>query len=155
MWNHTILVTGVAIATFSLSGCLIIPTDFYASYSRQNVAEESPAVIVVGKTSREAVLLSLGEPDSASADETELWYIASKITALVIVGDRGGEIQQSHIHAVHFDRNGLAESLQHFNTAGNRSDAWNNEFGTRGYQISYVAEPHFSKTPDTFQVITK
>ena len=136
MRNRAILFAGAVLALINLAGCLIIPTDAYLSYSRENIAEEPPAAVVPEKMTREEVMLNLGEPDEASQDELELWYMASKMKAIIIVGDRGGEIDRDYIHVIRFDRKGVVESL--------RSDARNASFAE-------CAEPHFSRTPFSLQ----
>ena len=136
MWRRVIHLAGAILAIVPLAGCLIIPTDAYISYSRENIAEEPPAAVVPEKTTREEVMLNLGEPDEASQDELELWYMASKMKAIIIAGDRGGEIDRDYIHVIRFDRKGVVESL--------RSDARNASFAE-------FAEPHFSRTPFSLQ----
>jgi len=79
MRNRAIIFAGAVFALINLAGCLIIPTDAYLSYSRENIAEEPPAAVIPGKMTREEVLMNLGEPDEATWDEMELWYMASKM----------------------------------------------------------------------------
>ncbi|GFO59593.1 hypothetical protein GMST_19180 [Geomonas silvestris] len=93
------------LACLLLSGCLIIPTNYYQGYSRQNTGTQAPSVLKIG-TSREEVLLELGEPDRCSLDETEFWYVASKVRAIIILGDRGGEASVDYVHVVRFDKSG-------------------------------------------------
>jgi outer membrane protein assembly factor BamE (lipoprotein component of BamABCDE complex) len=113
MWYHTILFTGFILITCSLSGCLILPTNYYKDYSRKNVDEESPAGIVIGVTTREKVLLTLGEPDKVYENESEFWYIATKVKLIWgVYGGSGGEYRKAYNHVFRFDRNGLVESLR-------------------------------------------
>ena len=106
------LFIAACLAMITLPGCLIIPLDAYLKESRENISEEPPANVVPGKSTREEVMLRLGEPDAASWDEMELWYMASKMTALVIIGDRGDTVDRDYIHVIRFDRNGVVETLQ-------------------------------------------
>ena len=134
MRYRTILFAGTVLALINLAGCLIIPTDAYLRYSRENIAEEPPAAVVPGKITRQEVLLNLGEPDEVSWDEMELWYMASKMKAIIIVGDRGGEIDRDYIHVIRFNRDGLVDTLRTDNVP---------------HQDPIFAdtnEPHFSRT---------
>jgi hypothetical protein len=116
---RTILLTGVILVVCSLSGCLIIPTNFYKDYSRKNVGEEALSGIVIGVTTREMVLLTLGEPDNSYEDESEFRYIATKLKLIWCVGAipgagcmmEGTSIKE-YVHVFHFDRNGLVETLR-------------------------------------------
>ncbi|GFO68784.1 hypothetical protein GMLC_23630 [Geomonas limicola] len=130
----------VATLTCVLSGCLIIPTDYYQPYSRQNAGAEVPSALATGKT-REEVLLDLGEPDRSSLDETELWYIASKVRAIIILGDRGGEAGVDYVHVVRFDKNGRVELFQTLFT--NTGEASSDD--SQRFEYSYLLEPHFSR----------
>jgi outer membrane protein assembly factor BamE (lipoprotein component of BamABCDE complex) len=118
MWCRAIILTGVILVICSLSGCLIIPTNFYKDYSRKNVGEEAPSGIVIGVTTREMVLLTLGEPDSSYEDESEFRYIATKLKLIwCVYGGYGpcmmeGESVKEYVHVFHFDRNGLVEKLR-------------------------------------------
>jgi outer membrane protein assembly factor BamE (lipoprotein component of BamABCDE complex) len=112
VWNRILAIIGVSIASFSLSGCLIIPTNYYTGNSRHNIAEELPANIVPGNTIREEVLLILGEPDTAFHDDSELWYTASKVLALWFLLRGGGEIIINYNHVIRFDSNGIVNALR-------------------------------------------
>jgi outer membrane protein assembly factor BamE (lipoprotein component of BamABCDE complex) len=113
MWYRTILFTGVILISCSLSGCLILPTNYYKDYSRKNVDEESPTDIVLGVTTREKVLLTLGEPDRVYEDGSEFWYIATKVKLIWgVYGGSGGEVRKTYNHVFRFDKNGLVETLR-------------------------------------------
>lgn len=133
MFIRALLLSGVLLAAGSLAGCLIIPTDYYVKSSRKNTSEEPPETVVAGKTTREEVLLNLGEPDAVSPDETEIWYDAEKVKAWLIMGDRGGEVVRHYLSVILFNRNGIVESSR--------------------IEVSdtilpdYNLEPHFSRTP--------
>ncbi len=141
MWNLAIVCAGMVIATISLAGCLIIPTDYYVHYSRENVAEESLTGIVMGTTTLEEVLMKLGEPDMASQDETEVCYIASKSKGVLVAGKGGGiEFIFDYIHFISFERNGLVNAMRLYNKGDDSLDLPFQLFGE--YPIP---EPHFSK----------
>jgi outer membrane protein assembly factor BamE (lipoprotein component of BamABCDE complex) len=147
MRNPVFTSASVFIACCSLAGCLIIPTDFYKDYSRKNIAEEPPSAIIPGKTTREDVLLSLGEPDKKSQDEPEFWYTSTKVKAIWGTYGGGGEYIKNYIHIISFDKNGLVEALRLYDTADNRNQLQNDELGTRRSLVTYTPEPHFSKAP--------
>jgi hypothetical protein len=87
--------------------------NYYKDYSRKNVDEESPAGIVIGVTTREKVLLTLGEPDKVYENESEFWYIATKVKLIWgVYGGSGGEVRKTYNHVFRFDRNGLVETLR-------------------------------------------
>lgn len=145
MWNHAVSIKVVIISTFSLAGCLVVPLDYYKEYSRENVTEEPPMGIVSGTTTRVDVLLKLGEPDRASQDESEFWYVASKVKGGIIAGYNGSEIIIDYIHAISFDKNGVVATIRQLKTDSNeKSEFWSNEFGYRDFELSYKPEPHFS-----------
>jgi len=133
VWSRAIIFTGLILSGTFVTGCLIIPTDYYTDSSRQNTTEKPPETIIPGKTSREDVLLRLGEPDGASPDETELWYDAEKVKAWLIVGRSGDEIIRHYLLIIRFDRDGIVESQ--------RVEVLSN------VNLEYYQEPHFSKTP--------
>lgn len=86
----TWLVTGVA-STMLLSGCIVIPADFYAYGSRHNVTVETGSKLKPGITTREEVLLMLGEPDYGyNDDELILAYKWEKVRAIAVAGGPGG-----------------------------------------------------------------
>lgn len=59
-----------------LTACIILPAPRrVARDSRENLAAEVPAFIAVGETMRSEVLLRLGEPDGATADDRQFVYI--------------------------------------------------------------------------------
>lgn len=72
------------------SGCIVIPVDFSARGSRQNVDESTAAGFQPGVTTREEVLLQLGEPDVVSGDQRSLGYAWSRIKFVWVVGSYGG-----------------------------------------------------------------
>lgn len=131
MSKRTVLLFAAILVCGSLSGCLIIPTDYYKEYSRQNISEDPPETILPGVTTREGVLQILGEPDNVSLDESEIWYIAEKVKAWLIVGRGGSDIVRSYVLIVRFNGKGIVESKQ---------------LVTIDTIPVYQLEPHFSRS---------
>lgn len=84
-----------------LTGCIIIPVDYYDAGVRRNVSEKTAAKLEAGKTTKREVFLLLGEPDYASDDGQRIGYAWTKVKALIIVASYGGggsaEVQRSYI----------------------------------------------------------
>jgi len=116
MWNRAILYFAAILVLISLSGCLIIPTDYYTSNSRHNITGSPPEKIIPGTTIREEVLNILGEPDKVSSDESEFLYFAQKVKAgLIIIPLGGGEIDKLYFLTIRFNKKGVVET-QHVET---------------------------------------
>jgi hypothetical protein len=91
-----------------LAGCLIIPVDYHATGSRQNVTAESTNALRLQATTREEILLALGEPDFASEDGRRFGYLWTKVKAIWVVASyggagAGGEITRSYLLETSFD----------------------------------------------------
>ena len=98
-----------SIFLLSIAGCIIIPTDFHTADSRTNISRTVEQLIVIGETTKEDILLTLGEPDKISLDEKCLAYSWSKVKAIWVVGGgyqaaTGGIGQDYHI-VLSFDKN--------------------------------------------------
>lgn len=133
------------LAAAPLAGCLIIPTDYYTPDSRRNVDNEPLTMILPGTTTRQELLLSLGEPDAASADETELWYVASKIRAIIIVGDRGDEYQVDYCHSLRLDGRGRVMHVQQYEMPVNRPEIGASVYDDVTSTVVSSPEPHYSR----------
>lgn len=71
----TFRILSLAILTSSLLTCCAFPVPpHYDQYSRQNVEEKIPEFIKPGVTTREDVMMILGEPDGVALDESWLVY---------------------------------------------------------------------------------
>jgi hypothetical protein len=110
------LATGMTL----LAGC-IIPTDYHAPGSRQNVDPKTPANFAVGVTTKEEVLLKLGEPDFASEDGQRLGYAWTQVKALWFAGygysGGGGAIEKNYLLEIAFDEKdtvSTARVIQHW-----------------------------------------
>lgn len=90
-------------------GCLVIPVDYHDPGSRHNITAASATRFQPGVTSREEVILALGEPDHASDDDRRMGYAWTKVKALIIVASYSGgsaELKRSYILELNFDAAG-------------------------------------------------
>ena len=119
-----LLVTTVAVA--SLAACLPIPVDYYAKGARENVSPKTADKIQRCVSTKEDILLMLGEPDLVSKDERRFGYGWGKTKILWIVpggniGLGGGwstsyeggisESTRSYLLEVSFDENDLVTEV--------------------------------------------
>lgn len=107
-----------AVLCMIATGC-VIPTNYYTSDSRKNVTETMAELIVPGKTTKEDVFLSLGEPDWVSLDETSFTYRWTKVRAILIVpgspyagGGTGGTFDRDYGLVIDFDNNGVVSAYE-------------------------------------------
>ncbi len=105
-----------ALLALLLAGCLVIPTDYTAPTSRHNVTADTAAALQPGVTTKEDVLLQLGEPDVASSDERQLGYRWTMVRAIWFVGGygggAGGTVTKSSLLQLSFDEHDVLTSLQ-------------------------------------------
>ena len=108
--RHTVLPWITAASLALLTGCLIIPVDYYDAGVRHNIDAKAQSDLQPGVTTKEEVLLKLGEPDFASDDGLRVGYAWTKVKALVIVASYGGggeaEIKRGYLLEVSFDPDG-------------------------------------------------
>ena len=109
----------------SLTGCLVIPMNYYAGGSRRNLNLKSEQRLQPGGMTKEDVFCLLGEPDFASEDGTELGYSWRKVKAIWIIASQGGgasgEFKKSYLLHLTFDgSNRLArvETVRAWSEAG-------------------------------------
>lgn len=97
----------LVIGGLGLAGCLVIPVDYHAAGSRHNVNAKTSEGLCPGVTTREEILLTLGEPDFVSEDGQRLGYAWTKVKALCFVAGYGagaaGELQRSCVLETCFD----------------------------------------------------
>ena len=76
----------------ALAGCIVIPipVNYHASGSRMNVNQLTASRLQPGVSTKEDVLLLLGEPDYCSQDGQTLGYSWTKVGLLLIVGTQAG-----------------------------------------------------------------
>lgn len=105
-----------------LTGCLVIPTDYYAPGSRRNLSLSTTNLFVPGTTTKEDVFLALGEPDFASEDGQRLGYSWTKVKAIWVVasygGGAGGEIDRSYVLETSFDASNRLSQVRLFKEWG-------------------------------------
>jgi outer membrane protein assembly factor BamE (lipoprotein component of BamABCDE complex) len=102
---------------FGATGCLIIPTLHKDSgYARTNVNQQAQEQFMPGRTTREDVIMALGEPDAVSIDEHYLAYRSEKVVALWIVGGgysaTGGTIYRERFFVFEFDPQGRFQTVR-------------------------------------------
>lgn len=109
-----------------LTGCLVIPVDYTEYGSRGNVTEKTAATLQPGTTTKEEILLRLGEPDWKSPEDRQIGYAWSKVKAVWFVGGyysaAGGEISQGSELRLSFDADDKLVSVDvvsHWNPLGN------------------------------------
>ncbi|MDH5536039.1 MAG: hypothetical protein OEZ08_10785 [Betaproteobacteria bacterium] len=74
-WVRTIAVAGAASAL--LAGCPFPIPSGYEFISRENVGDGVPVFIKTGITTREEVMMRLGEPDAVAVDDSWLAYASA------------------------------------------------------------------------------
>jgi outer membrane protein assembly factor BamE (lipoprotein component of BamABCDE complex) len=89
------------------SACMVIPTPEHRLGGRVPCDDEKTAFIVKEKTSKEEVLLKLGEPDLVLSKERVFVYRWEMVAAYFIVGGYGagamGPIQRPHFLIIEFN----------------------------------------------------
>jgi len=113
------LALGLALAG-CLTGCLIIPLNTNSGYARTNVDRHTNERFVPGRTTREDVIIALGEPDAVSRDERELAYRSEKTVALWLLvaggegagGGAGGTIYKNNFYVLDFDAQGWFQAAR-------------------------------------------
>lgn len=135
----------IAFAVFAvaLTGCLIIPTNYYLEDSRRNVSGDPLPQIAVGRTNREEVLLTLGEPDLVSDDEAQFCYTATKSIYYLLWGGyyTGGskEFIMNYYHVITFDDHALVDSVHLY-----KDQKYPPPFPLTPGRNPSTREPHFS-----------
>ncbi len=93
----------------AVAGCLVvpIPVNYHAAGSRTNVSPATEVALEIGVTTREDILLMLGEPDLYAEDGRVLGYAWTKVTAVVVVvlpyAGSAGELGQNAVLKLTFD----------------------------------------------------
>ncbi len=92
-----------------VSSCIVIPVDYHATGSRHNLTAESTNLLQNSATTREEILLALGEPDFISEDGRRFGYQWTKVKAIWAVVSYGpgggGEITRSYLIQTSFGEN--------------------------------------------------
>jgi outer membrane protein assembly factor BamE (lipoprotein component of BamABCDE complex) len=107
---------------FGATGCLIIPTLHKDSgYARTNVNQQAQEQFMPGRTTREDVIMALGEPDAVSIDEHYLAYRSEKVVAVWLFaagapeaggGATGGTIYRERLFVFEFDPQGRFQTVR-------------------------------------------
>ena len=115
-----VIMLAVVPLMFGMTGCLIIPTPHGDSgYARTNVNQHVREQFMPGKTTRQDVIMALGEPDAVSWDEHQLAYRSEKVVALWVLAvgapeaggaATGGTIYKNHFYVFEFDPKGLYQT---------------------------------------------
>lgn len=122
----------------TLTGCIVVPLSEKPSLDRrQNITDEVPAFIVAGVTTKADVLLMLGEPDGASANELQFTYTKGIRTGGVAIvmcapGGCGGGSSATMAYdrlTIQFDDKNVVTSSWHERIRCNESDFGNNSSG--------------------------
>lgn len=99
-----------------LASCIVIPVPEYgAAGSRGNITKETADRFQVGVTTKEDVMLQLGEPDYATEDGRRIGYAWTRVKGWWFVGayytGAAGEVTRSYLLRLTFDdENRLAGS---------------------------------------------
>ena len=74
--RRALLLTSLGAVAWLAAGCLVlpVPTNRVGPYSRKDISPAAIDSLAVSQTTREQVLLLLGEPDAWSADGSEYRY---------------------------------------------------------------------------------
>jgi hypothetical protein len=107
--------TAVSFATFvMLTGCVIPFPPIRMPGTRGNVGGRVPEFIIPGITTREDVLMGLGEADNLSADQSELYYVSGRRSGVgVFVGVFYGYAKEIHrTLTIGFDGTGVVKSTR-------------------------------------------
>lgn len=112
-WHATLLLAFAC----CLTGCLVIPAPSSDSgYARTNVVQHTQEQFVPGVTTRQDIIMALGEPDAVSWDERQLAYRSEKVVGLWILfggyaGGDAGTIYSEHFYVFEFDPRGCFQTV--------------------------------------------
>lgn len=87
----------------ALSGCVVIPVDSYSSGSRHNISAKTQSLMQPGVTTKEEVVLILGEPDYASANGQRFDYVWRRVKWAFFFGQGEGVIEKGYLLQIKFD----------------------------------------------------
>jgi hypothetical protein len=100
----------MATASVWLAGCLVFPTNHYEAGSRHDIPSLTQTNLQIGVTTKEDVLLMLGEPDIVATNEQCFVYRSAKVKAVWVayavvapIGLGGGDFEHVHELEVLFD----------------------------------------------------
>lgn len=111
-------VAGLAVLLLLSAGCVPIPTPELVSHgSRLSIPEETLKLVQTGSTTKEDVLLVLGEPDMGSKDEKNFLYWTASSQGVWISGApflilAGDLTRHLYVLLMEFDENDVVERIQ-------------------------------------------
>lgn len=115
-WQLALATTVMALAT----GCLLLPTPGLSSAdSRTNVGKQPPPQFEPGRTKRAEVILTLGEPDAVSPDESKLAYRSERILAVwiwIYYDVMAGDFTKDRYLVTEFDPSGTLVTVKNTST---------------------------------------
>lgn len=108
-------------------GCLILPMNYHTAASRHNINLQTTNLLAIGSTTKQEVLLTLGEPDFSSPDEQRLGYLWSKVKCVWAIGGMGGgaagEITRSYLVETSFDSSNRVSGVRALRSWGESAPA--------------------------------
>ncbi len=110
-----LLAAGVAL----LAGCIIIPTNYYQSASRENINLQTTNSLAPGVTTRQEMLMKLGEPDYVTEDGQRLGFAWTKVKAIwALIGQSSslaGEVWHNYFLETSFDSSNRLSDMHYTN----------------------------------------
>jgi outer membrane protein assembly factor BamE (lipoprotein component of BamABCDE complex) len=111
LWRLTKCLLGCILVSVIGIGCMI-PLNSHVSDSRKNVQGGSLPTIIPGQTTREEILLTLGEPDAVYYNQTEFSYSSEKVLLIWFIaaggGGAAGKVKKKNKLIITFDEKGRA-----------------------------------------------
>jgi len=137
-------------------GCVIpIPSGNYRD-SRENIADAAPVAIDVGTTTREDVLILLGEPDAVAIDESWIAYTSAYTLGGVVilagagggVGGVDGELMRYRRLIVEFDSQGRTAAVVFESKRCSAFGAFGLSNNAKGVETKPCLDVHGQDIPD-------
>jgi outer membrane protein assembly factor BamE (lipoprotein component of BamABCDE complex) len=106
------IVSSILILSLLCHSCCAVPTIPTTDTLRGPIDDETLSFIQVGKTTKEDVLLKLGNPSTCSEDEKSFKYCWVIVHGIWFLLGGGGIIGKTHWLSVQFDENGIVEKYE-------------------------------------------
>lgn len=114
--GHRSTALALLLLCFLVSGCLILPVNYHTRNSRHNITMQTTNALQIGVSTKEDVLMKLGEPDFASEDQKRIGYLWSKVKFIWAVvgygGGASGEATKSYLIEATFDSSNRISGLR-------------------------------------------
>jgi hypothetical protein len=138
--------------TMGLTGCFVPMPHTNTGYARSNVGKRTPEQFTPGQTTREDMILQLGEPDAVSLDEREFAYREEKLYGLWAVGifgaGTGGPVYRNQFWIFKFDSQGRWQDIAKF--------TWHSMLLQQPHEAALNSTGfYFANTNDTRVVISR